>query len=62
MYLKGTCSMGPSPDKYVVNNKLQVHGVSRLRVIDASIIPIVPNSNPISVITMIAEKVSRNFL
>ena len=51
--------MGPTPDKFVVNSNLQVHGVDNLRVVDASIIPINVNSNPISAITMIGEKVCK---
>lgn len=36
----GTCRMGPEDSKEaVVNDKLQVHGIKRLRVIDNSIIP-----------------------
>lgn len=49
--------MGPTPDKYVVNSNLQVHGVNNLRVMDASVMPLVTNSNPTGAIVMIAEKV-----
>lgn len=53
----GTCKMGPSTDPTaVVDSELQVHGIRNIRVADASIFPIVPNSNPIAAIMMVAEK------
>ncbi|XP_032663978.1 glucose dehydrogenase [FAD, quinone]-like [Odontomachus brunneus] len=53
----GTCKMGPSTDPLaVVDSELRVHGISNIRVADASIFPIVPNSNPIAAIMMVAEK------
>jgi len=41
----GTCRMGPNPRDSVVDARLRVHGVSGLRVIDASIFPAVPSGN-----------------
>lgn len=53
----GTCKMGPSSDSNaVVNPELQVYGVKGLRVVDASIIPILPASHTNSVVFMIGEK------
>ncbi|XP_029158636.1 glucose dehydrogenase [FAD, quinone]-like isoform X2 [Nylanderia fulva] len=53
----GTCKMGPSTDPTaVVDSELRVHGIPNIRVADASIFPIVPNSNPIAAIMMVAEK------
>lgn len=53
----GTCKMGPSTDPTaVVDPKLRVHGIANIRVADASIFPILPNSNPIAAIMMVAEK------
>lgn len=53
----GTCKMGPKSDsEAVVDPKLQVHGVKNLRVIDTSIIPLLPNCHTHAVALMIAEK------
>lgn len=42
-HLSGTCKMGPISDpSSVVDERLRVRGIKRLRVIDASIIPVVP--------------------
>lgn len=52
----GSCKMGPFSEDAVVDPELRVHGIPNLRVIDASIFPYVPNSNPIAAIVMVAEK------
>lgn len=53
----GSCCMGPAGDPdAVVDPELRVHGVPNLRVADASVMPIVPNANPISTIVVVAEK------
>ncbi|XP_071448683.1 glucose dehydrogenase [FAD, quinone]-like [Hetaerina americana] len=55
----GTAKMGNDDDpEAVLNNRLMVRGVGGLRVVDASIFPRVPNSNPIAAIVMSAEKLS----
>ena len=48
-----TCRMGPDPARAVVDPRLRVHGVSGLRVIDASIFPdnISGNTNAASIMT-----------
>ena len=52
-----TCKMGPSSDPTaVVNPELRVYGVDRLRVVDASIMPLVVNGNPTAIIYTIAAK------
>jgi len=41
----GTCRMSPDPTSAVVDERLRVHGLSGLRVIDASIFPTLPSGN-----------------
>lgn len=48
-----TCRMGPNPTTSVVDPRLRIHGISGLRVIDASIFPdnITGNTNAASIMT-----------
>jgi choline dehydrogenase len=51
-----TCPMGPSDEGGVLDGRLRVHGVPRLRVVDASIFPRIPGYFIVSAIYMAAEK------
>jgi choline dehydrogenase len=56
----GTCKMGPPSDPMaVVDHRLRVHGVERLRVVDASIMPTITSGNTNSPTVMIAERGSQ---
>ena len=51
----GTCRMGPA-EGAVVDAQLRVHGVDRLRVVDASVMPQITSGNTYAPTVMIAEK------
>jgi choline dehydrogenase len=53
----GTCAMGS-----VVDERLRVRGIGRLRVIDASIMPRITSGNTNAPTTLIAEKGARMLL
>lgn len=49
--------MGPSSDPdAVVDPELKVYGIKRLRVVDASIMPVLPAAHTNAVVFMIGEK------
>lgn len=48
--------MSPSIDQGVVDGKLQVFGVKGLRVIDASVIPVIPDCRIQNAVYMVGEK------
>ena len=52
----GTCSMMPEEMGGVVDAKLRVYGTSNLRIVDASIMPVIPRGNIISTVYAVAEK------
>jgi len=51
----GTCKMGQDP-MAVVDDQLRVHGISGLRVADASVMPTMVSGNTNAAVIMIAEK------
>lgn len=58
-HLAGTCKMGPASDTLaVVDQYCRVHGLSGLRVVDASVMPDVVRANTNATIIMIAERVA----
>ncbi len=62
-HLACTARMGLKTDKYaVVDNSGKVHGITSLRVVDASIMPFAPNGNTNAPTIMIAEKISDEIL
>ncbi|KAL8725087.1 MAG: hypothetical protein Q9166_007581 [cf. Caloplaca sp. 2 TL-2023] len=52
----GTCAMMPLENGGVVDTRLKVHGVKGLRVVDASIFPMIPRGNIQSSVYAVAEK------
>lgn len=48
--------MSPSIEEGVVDSKLRVYGVENLRVIDASVIPVIPDCRIQNAVYMLAEK------
>ncbi|CAH1155693.1 unnamed protein product [Phaedon cochleariae] len=56
-HLTSSCRMGPSSDKYaVVDSKLRVYGVKRLRIVDASVMPRTISAYTFSTTLAIGEK------
>ena len=58
-HLVGTCRMGRADDPTAVtDDQLRVHGVTGLRVVDASVMPTMPSANTHAATLMVAEKAS----
>lgn len=53
----GTCKMAPLKDGGVVDERLRVHGARNLRIVDASIFPVIPTGNLQAGVVMTAYKV-----
>jgi len=52
----GTCRMGPDPAQAVVDHRLRVHGLSGLRIVDASVFPTLTSGNTNAPAIMVGEK------
>ena len=52
----GTCRMGRDASSAVVDERLAVHGIDRLRIADASIFPTIPTGNTNASAIMVGEK------
>ncbi|GAB1198538.1 hypothetical protein APSETT444_007861 [Aspergillus pseudonomiae] len=55
-YLTSTCAMMPREKGGVVDSRLRVWGAKGLRIVDASVIPIIPRGNTQSTVYAIAER------
>lgn len=54
----GSCAMGTSASDSVVDSKLRVHGIARLRVADISVMPTIASSNTNAAAMMIGERLA----
>jgi choline dehydrogenase len=52
----GSCAMGNDPARAVVDGRLRVHGITALRVVDASVFPSITSGNTNAAVTMVAER------
>lgn len=52
----GTCAMLPENKRGVVDTRLRVYGVGGLRVVDASVFPMIPRGNTVSTVYAVAER------
>ena len=57
-HLCGSCAMGPDAGTAVVDERLRVHGVQGLRIVDASVFPNITSGNLNAPVMMVAEKAS----
>ncbi|BBU32648.1 choline dehydrogenase (plasmid) [Burkholderia sp. THE68] len=55
-HLCGSCAMGPDERTSVVDERLRVHGIEGLRIVDASIFPNITSGNLNAPVMMVAEK------
>ena len=58
-HISCTCKMGPESNPMAVTGQDgKVHGIEGLRIVDASIMPEIVNSNTHATVVMLAEKAS----
>ena len=57
-----SCAIGPQAQGGVLDSRFAVHGVKRLRVVDASVFPRIPGLFVVSAVYMIAEKAAELIL
>ncbi|GAB5095935.1 GMC family oxidoreductase N-terminal domain-containing protein [Caballeronia sp. LP006] len=55
-HLCGSCAMGPDARTSVVDERLRVHGIEGLRIVDASVFPNITSGNLNAPTMMVAEK------
>ncbi|KAF2131244.1 GMC oxidoreductase [Dothidotthia symphoricarpi CBS 119687] len=55
-HASGTCAMLPREDGGVVDELLKVYGVKGLRIVDASVFPVIPDAHTVGPTYMVAEK------
>jgi choline dehydrogenase-like flavoprotein len=56
-HVSGTCRMGAPDDALaVLDPELRVRGVAGLRVVDASVFPVIPSVNPVVTVMSVAER------
>ncbi|CAD6584882.1 MAG: hypothetical protein ASARMPRED_001943 [Alectoria sarmentosa] len=55
-HFAGTCAMLPRNEGGVVDNRLIVYGTRNVRVVDASVMPLIPRSNLQSTVYAVAER------
>lgn len=61
-HLCGSCAMGSDTERTVVNSQLQVHGMTNLRVVDASVLPNITSGNINAPTMMVAERAAHMIL
>jgi choline dehydrogenase-like flavoprotein len=52
----GTAAMLPKDEGGVVNQNLTVYGTENLRIVDASVFPLIPHANPLATVYAVAER------
>jgi len=55
-HASGTCAMLPKENGGVVDDRLKVYGVQALRIVDASVFPMIPDTHTQGPVYMLAEK------